>query len=409
MRTRKVFVLSLLSGAAVLFSGCPAQPPGPCVVARATGGAAEGIGSPYVVKYFLKTSTGDCTTNPNIAPYATTNGNGGDFVGALWAEAYGPVTAVDKITGLVPEEFGWTNGYTGDYVAGGPNTGGPDNPVILGNFTTDLEDANNTCTIMGTSPGVQVINGVTVSYNYTSTLVYTNAAAGEGAQIQADVTITRTDGATTCTNTYTGIGLWPTAVCNVANDCNPQAQPALNRALGSGLLTGIPLVCDTTLVAEDPIVAPNNIPQVPDLVCTLNGEGDDTCASDPAANPGTVCSNLVSTGGATACTVGADGTDPCATDDTSTETCIACDASGCAPAGAGNSGTCGTQTGDCAVPYLDAYGCGDGVKGDGQPYIILTGGCGGGAHDNNGTGGTNLCFYTGASPTAFPYVGNFTD
>ena len=66
-----------------------------------------------------------------------------------------------------------------------------DNPVVFGNFTTDLEDSNNTCTVMGTDAGTQLINGIQVTYDFTSTLVYTNAAAGEGTQIQANVTITR--------------------------------------------------------------------------------------------------------------------------------------------------------------------------------------------------------------------------
>ena len=94
MRTRKVIALSLLSGAAVLFSGCPNQPPGPCVIARTGGGGAEGIGSPYIVKYYLKAggSTGDCTTNPNMAPYA------GDFVAALYAEALMDVHPWDQWT-----------------------------------------------------------------------------------------------------------------------------------------------------------------------------------------------------------------------------------------------------------------------------------------------------------------------
>jgi hypothetical protein len=38
------------------------------------------------------------------------------------------------------------------------------------------------------------------------------------------------------------------------------------------------------------------------------------------------------------------------------------------------------------------------------PYIGLTGGGGGGSKDNNGTGGTGVCFFTGASPTVFPYT-----
>jgi hypothetical protein len=397
MRTRKVIALSLLSGAAVLFSGCPNQPPGPCVIARTGGGGAEGIGSPYLVKYYLKTggSTGDCTTNPFMAPYA------GDFVAALYAEAYGPVTAINKITGMVPEEFGWTGGYTGDYVQGSPNSTPPvtNNPVIAGNFTTDTEDVNNECTVMGTAPGVQLINGVTVSYNYTSMLVYTNAAAGEGTQIQADVTITRTDGVNTCTNNYTALGLWPETVCNVNDDCNPNPEPAIGRALGSGILTGIPVKCDLTLVAEDNVIVPGNIPVDPPVACTIDGMGNDSCAAN-----GQECVNTTTTGGGVACTVAADGTDSCDADPTSTEACVTCDASGCTPVAPGGSGNCGTIAGVCAVPYLDGYGCPSP-----QPYTLLTGGCGGGAHDNNGTGGTNLCFYVNASATApFPYTGTFS-
>jgi hypothetical protein len=314
MRTRKVIALSLLSGAAVLFSGCPAQPPGPCVIARTGGGGAEGIGSPYLVKYYLNDggSTGDCTTNPAIAPF------GGEFVGVLFAEAYGAVTAIDKITGMIPEEFGYTGGYTGDYVQGSPNSTPPvtNNPVIFGAFTTDTEDVNNTCTVKGSAPGVQLINGVTVSYDYSNVLVYTNAAAGEGTQIQAAVTITRDDGVgPACVNNYTAIGLWPSTLCNVNNDCNPNPQPQQNRALGSGILTGIPVECNLTLAAEDPIFV-------------------------------------------------------------------------------------------TGAMFLADCECGDGVTP--AQYVLQTGACCGAAHDNNGTNGTSLCFFTNASPTAFPYLGTFT-
>ncbi len=181
MRTRKVIALSLLSaGALVLFSGCPAQPPGPCVVARAFASNIEGSnpGANYVVQYFFTagSETGDCTTDPAVAAWPA-----GDFVGGIWAEAFGPVTAVNKVTGLVPDEFGWTNAYTGDYVEGSPNSATPvtDNPIILGHFTTDTEDPSGSCTITPTSPGVQLVNGVLVTYQYTTAILYVTAAAGK--------------------------------------------------------------------------------------------------------------------------------------------------------------------------------------------------------------------------------------
>jgi hypothetical protein len=405
MRTRKFIALSLISaGAAILFTGCPAQPPGPCVVARTGGGplTGNGAGFPYVAQYYLKagSETGDCTTNPVIAAFPA-----GNFVGQIWAEAYGAVTASKKLTGLVPEEFGWTNQYLGDYVECGPfDPGCPDYPVALGNFTADSEDENGNCTIQGFDAGVQVVDGVTVTYNFSTVLVYATAAAGEGTQMQATVTIARD----TCVRSYTAIGLWPTAVCNVDNDCNPNPQPGNvpARPLGSGTLPGIPLQC-VNAAANDPVIVPNNIPQVPAEPCTISGQVGgkvvDSCAKDPLANPGTVCSNTTATATtATPCTVTSAGTDSCVATDPTTA-CLACDATGCAPPDAPGTGVCGTITGVCAVPYLDAFGC---TSSDptGAPYVIQPVGCGGGAKDNNGTGGTSICFFVGPSATTFPYL-----
>jgi hypothetical protein len=423
MRTRKVIALSLLSaGAAFLFSGCPNQPPGPCVVARAFASQIEGTnpGANYVLQYyFLNEAPGsDCTTDPAVAAWPA-----GNFVGALWAEAYGPVTAIDKVTGLVPEEFGWTNSYTGDYVECSPITDGPsctDNPIILGNFTTDTEDVNGTCIIQGNDAGTQVVNGVTVTYNFPSTLVLVQSAAGEGTQIQATVQITRQSGmagVAACVRNYTAIGFWPTAICNVDNDCNPLPQPDNTppRPIGSGLLPGIPYTCSTTLVPQDPIFAPDNVPSTtPATPCALqgptggSGTTTDTCAAfadgDAGVAPGE-CLNQVVTPitPAVPCTVDASGNDSCA-----------------APGGPGGvcdatTGNCDSVNGTCAYPYLDSpqFQCGDGIpNGPGFPFILLTGGCGGGAKNNNaiannmspGPGQTGLCFFANPSPTTFPYL-----
>jgi hypothetical protein len=400
MRTRKFIALSLISaGAAILVTGCPAQPPGPCVVARTGGGplTGNGAGFPYVAQYYFTagSETGDCTTNPAIAAWPA-----GNFVGQIWAEAYGDVTASKKLTGLVPEEFGWTNQYTGDYVECGQfDPGCTNSPIALGNFTADVVDENGNCTIAGSDAGVQVVNGVTVTYDYSTALVYANAAAGEGTQMQATVKITRDDGvATACVRSYTAIGLWPTAVCSVDNDCNPNPQPGNTppRPLGSGTLPGIPLSCNLTMVAQDPIIVPDNIPDVPTVTCGVNGLGHDTCAAN-----GEECINLVFTPGATACTVDSDGNDSCDPTPTSPQACLACDANGCDFAGAGNSGVCGDVTGNCAFPFLDAFGCETGV---GAPYVIQPVGCGGGAKDNNGIGATSVCFFSGPGPTTFPYL-----
>jgi hypothetical protein len=313
MRTRKVIALGLISaGAAVLLAGCPAQPPGPCVVARAFASAIEGTnpGYPYVTQYYLVagSASAGCADPTILASWPA-----GDFVGAIWAEAYGPVTAVNKLVGWVPEEFGWTNSYTGDYVECSPindvnyTTPCTDNPVIFGNFTTDTEDSNNTCTVEGTDAGTQLINGIQVTYNFGSTLVYTNASAGEGTQIQANVTITRATATASCSRSYVALGLWPVVLCNVDNDCNPNPQGSATppRPLGSGLLPGIPTNCNTGLVSQDPIQVPA-------------GEGF------------------------------------------------------CGP--------------------------------DATPFINLTVGCGGGAKDNDNTGGANICFYQSPSATSFPYL-----
>jgi hypothetical protein len=418
MRTRKVIALSLISaGAAVLFGGCPAQPPGPCVVARTGAIAFEGAnGNAYAVQYFFQagSQTGDCTTDPAVAAWPS-----GDFTGGVWAEAYGAVTASKKLVGMVPDEFGWPNPYRNDvglrdYVECTP-TNNPlyaarglpacvDDPIIFGNFTTDVEDSNNTCTITGTDAGTQLVNGVLVSYAFTNTLVYTNAAAGEGTQIQANVTITRasqTPGVAACVRNYVAIGLWPIAVCNVDNDCNPLPQPDNNpaRPIGSGILTGIPVVCNLLFAAEDPIIVPNNIPQVPHVACAIDGMGTDTCLgfADGDAGVGnglTVCSDLVATNisPAVTCSVDDQGNDSC---DSATGPGGVCDTT---------AGVCTSVTGICAQAQLDRVGCGTGVVDGGLPFITLSGGCAGPAKDNNGTGGTNVCFFAGPGPTTFPYL-----
>jgi hypothetical protein len=416
MRTRKVIALSLLSaGAAVLFSGCPNQPPGPCVVARAFASQIEGTnpGANYVVQYyFLNEAAGsDCAT-ASLADPAVAAWPSGNFVGALWAEAYGPVTAIDKVTGLVPEEFGWTNSYTGDYVQGSPITGSSTNsPIILGNFTTDTEDPNGTCTIQGTDAGVQVVNTVTVTYAFPSTLVLVQSAAGEGTQIQAAVTITRQSGLAAvpaCIRNYTALGFWPTAICNIDNDCNPNPQPDATppRPIGSGLLPGVPFACNMGLVAQDPIFAPDNVPSTtPATPCAIDGMGTDTCAAfadgDAGVAPG-ACLNQVVTpiSPAVPCTVDASGND-------------SCDATG-GPGGVcdATTGNCDSVNGTCAFPYLDADGCGDGIpNGPGFPFILQTGGCGGGAKNNNSIANnegppptTGLCFFANPAVGTFPYI-----
>ena len=325
MRTRKVIAFSLISaGAALLFSGCPAQPPGPCVVARAFASAIEGTtpGFPYVVQYYFKDETAGCS-DPAYAAWPT-----GNFVGGVWSEVYGPVTAVNKLVGWVPEEFGYTNSYP-DLNANGSRTmwsalpsttcstrrPAPDDPISYGNFTTDTEDSAHTCTVLQTDAGTQLIGTVLVTYSYTKTLVYTNAAAGEGTQIQADVTIVRAlrrPERRPASGTTRAL-VWPVILCNVDNDCNPNPQPSITppRPIGSGLLPGIPYTCNAGLVGQDFVSVPG-----------------DVLAND--------------------------------------------------------------------------WGCGDGVTA--QPFLPLTLGCGGGAKDNNGTGGTSICFFASPSATQFPYV-----
>lgn len=295
MRTRKVIALSLIFAGVAILSGCPDQPAGPCLPARAFAGIlGNGTGTPYVVQYYLTagSETGDCTSNAAINAWPH-----GNFVGQVWAEAYGPVTASKKLTGMVPEEFGWTNQFTGDYVQGSPNSTPPvaNNPVIFGNFTTDTEDSAGTCTIQGTDAGVQLVNGVTVSYDFKNVLMLVQAAAGEGTQMQASVTITRTDPAspgTACVRKYTALGLWPSALCNVDNDCNPYPQPGANRPLGSGLLPGIPYTCNSGLVAQDPILVPTSSALCGETVATPFILENSGCGGGSLDNNGTAGTSI---------------------------------------------------------------------------------------------------------------------
>ncbi len=250
---RRGFALLLIIGA------CGSQPESPCVIGHAGGGLGQ-VGTAYIALYYaVATSPPANCLLPQYAYWPT-----GNFVGEIFAESYGPVTGNNKLVGWVPEEFGWTNAYTGDYVQGSPNSamqpdGGFPNPVAFGNFTTTVQDLNGTCTVIGLDGGTQNVNGVSTTYDFSRVLVYTNPAGGEGFQIQATVTITRDDGTgVACVQAYVAIGLWPSALCNVDNDCNPSPQPTDNppRQLGSGILPGTPYHCAADLPGNDPIIVP---------------------------------------------------------------------------------------------------------------------------------------------------------
>ncbi len=275
MRTRKVIVLSLISaGAAFLFSGCPSQPPSPCVIGHAGGSpAGNGPGHQYVVQWYLNTDAGAPSAACAAAAYSYWPA--GDFVGGLYVESYGAVTASQKLVGMVPEEFGWTNSYTNDYVQGALiDDAGYPNPVSLGNFNTDTQYANGTCIIaqqVGGAAQQQFVptgspNGAativtgplqTVTYSFPVAIVYTAPAAGEGTQIQVTAQVTRDDGVSgPCVRNYIGIGLWPAANCNTTSDCNPNPTPSAGRPLGSGVLPGIPTTCNLTIANNDPVLVP---------------------------------------------------------------------------------------------------------------------------------------------------------
>ena len=432
MRTRKVIVLSLISaGAAVLFSGCPSEPPSPCVIGHAGGSpSGNGPGHGYVVQYFLNTDAGFQPSAACSAP-AYAYWPSGNFYAGLYVESFGAVTASQKLVGLVPDEFGWTNSYLNDYVQGAPIDGPslPDgglfpNPVILGNFTTDTQNANGTCVItqQDGGAGIQTFvptatpdNGATVlfgplqtvTYEIPVALVYTNQAAGEGTQIQFAARITRDDGVSgACVRNYIGIGLWPAALCNVNNDCNPNPQPTNGRPLGSGILTGIPTTCNLNIGSQSPVVAANNYPAVPNIPCATDGQGTDTCMgfADGDAGVGvppyTTCSNIVTTPitPTVACTPATK---------TSIDSCLDGGPGGiCTANPDGGTSFCSSSNGVCAQPVLDAIGCGQGTSAAGLTFITIStnSGCGGGAVDNNNTGGTGICFYPNAAPNTFPYL-----
>jgi len=238
--------------------------------------------------------------------------------------------------GMVPEEFGWTNSYTGDYIQGSPNsytcdgsglpsgcTPAPvaNNPIIFGNFTTSSQLADGTCVLLQADggAGTQVVSGGnTVTYEFPITTIYNAAQSGAGTQIQVRARITRDDhSGNVCVRNYTGIGLWPLTVCNADIDCD--ANPSEGRPIGSGILGGIPLNCNPNLVALDPVIVPANL-------LANNSQGIYSCSDLPD-------------GGSTA-----------------------------------------------------------------QPFINQPAGCGGGVTDNNGVGGTNICFYTNAAANTFPYT-----
>ncbi|MGO9063161.1 MAG: hypothetical protein ACLQIH_00315 [Myxococcaceae bacterium] len=302
MRTRKVIYLSLISaGAAFLFSACPAQPPGPCVIAHTAGGGF-GNGTPYVAYYYLNSDAGFAPSaacaNADFAYWPL-----GDFVGQIYVESYGYVTENLKLTAMVPDEFSYTTPFTGDYVQGSPNSTPPvaNSPLVLGNFTTDVVSAQGTCVIvMDGGPGTQVIaepaGNQTVQYSYPTATVYSTPAAGAGTQMEASAIITRTDATTgdVCTRNYNLLALWPTAVCQVDNDCNPNPQPSNSppRPLGSGVLPGIPTNCNATMVTMAPVMVDTSSSCSPSpyiLATTSNGCGGGSINNNSIAAFDGVC------------------------------------------------------------------------------------------------------------------------
>jgi len=429
MRTRKVIALSLLTGgAALLFSGCPSNPPSICTIARTAQGPAGAVaGFGFAVHYYYSPGldVGDCSALDA----------GSDFSSVLWTEAYGGSPAVDPtianggtyITGMMPEEFGWTQPYLQTYIQGSPMDPNPADPIggfpiIYGAFTSYRQDTNGECTINQTDAGSQLINGTLVTYSFPKVLVYNDPYAGEGTQLQIAAQITRG----TCTRSYVGIGMWPIALCNVDNDCNPNAQPSYNppRPIGSGLLPGFNYACSGAdggqgIVSLDLTYPPANVNVTPTTAClvgagTLTSPPEDSCvnAVPPSASApaNSVCDNTVATitNPPVACTVDGVNGDSCDPDGGTYMACVSCPSDGGACSqvaaqadGGPNPGSCGTLAGNCAFAVLDAWGCGSLV---GTAYMDLTLGCGGAAKDNDGTAGVNICFYANPGPTTFPYT-----
>jgi len=213
---------------ATLFIGC-AQPPTPCLLANAVGGAAvHSPGTAYLAVYYYRpgSETGSCS------------GGAFDFEGLVYAEVYGTLGTGQREVVWTPGEFAYD-----------VNTGSPPDPTrdpgVRGHFTQTTVDKNGLCLIEGTAPGQQEIAGVLVTYDFKRVQVASSAAV-QGTEILADVLISRG----TCSHEYDALGIWPAVPCATNTDCDPLPDPTHGRPNGSGLLPALPVECNTGPLLE---------------------------------------------------------------------------------------------------------------------------------------------------------------
>jgi hypothetical protein len=120
-------------------------------------------------------------------------------------------------------------------------------------------DATFNCSSTDSTAGTCSLPAQSASYVWSNVELYTTAAA-QGTQFQADLVLTTDVSGQSCTINYKAIGVWPGVACEAVDamgnptgmpnddDCNPCSEPAIGRAIGSGINFNFPTHCDPTLL-----------------------------------------------------------------------------------------------------------------------------------------------------------------
>ena len=226
-------------------------------------------------------AAGVCATSCASCPTGQTCGAGGfpGFCGT--GAACVPLTCATAMAncGATPDGCGGTvscgtctapqtcggNGTANVCGAPVPDPNAADTLYAMGSFAQHFPDTNDMCQLTGLTPAAQTFAALpatarptdTVGYSWSNVNVYVTAAA-QGTQFSADMTYTENG----CSASYQAVGVWPAVSCTdtvpdptdprglnvigqVANPdlCNPCAEPAKGRFVGSGIIPDFPVTC----------------------------------------------------------------------------------------------------------------------------------------------------------------------
>lgn len=202
----------LAAGLLVLLSGCPSAAPAPCLIQR------PGLGG-YTIKFTLQgTPPAGCAA---ILP---------TVFGDNWRLDGYSERAIYMKSDLMPY----------------PEDGGDPNHPVLGQGTLSADPVDDICTIpevteMRSDTDPLGVGQATLAY-HAREMRFLSGARYQGAEFEAKVDVT----IGSCTATYQAQGLTPSqagGTCASDTDCDPFADPANGRPLGSGINPDFAVAC----------------------------------------------------------------------------------------------------------------------------------------------------------------------